>query len=54
MDPAGEHLLAHAARTPEKLAVVMHVSGATREYGQLAARSGALARILRERGVRRG
>ena len=54
MDPAGEHLLAHAARTPDKPAVVMNASGAARTYAEIAARSGALARLLYDRGMRRG
>jgi acyl-CoA synthetase (AMP-forming)/AMP-acid ligase II len=54
MDPAGEHLLAHAARTPDKAAAVMNATGATRTYAQIGDRSGRLARLLYDRGMRRG
>ncbi len=54
MDPAGEHLLAHAAAHPDKTAVVMHASGVTRTYGEIADRSGRLARVLYDRGMRKG
>ena len=32
MDPAGEHVAAFAASTPDKAAVVMHPSGLVRTY----------------------
>jgi acyl-CoA synthetase (AMP-forming)/AMP-acid ligase II len=54
MDPAGEHLLHHATRTPDKAAVVMNATGATRTYAEIAERSGRLARVLYDRGMRRG
>ncbi|MEY2470066.1 MAG: long-chain acyl-CoA synthetase [Actinomycetota bacterium] len=54
MDPAGEHLLFHAAATPDKVSVVMNASGATRTYGEIAERSGRLARVLYDRGMRKG
>ncbi len=54
MDPAGEHLLAHSATNPDKPAVIMHGSGATRTYAEIAERSGRLARVLRDRGMRKG
>jgi acyl-CoA synthetase (AMP-forming)/AMP-acid ligase II len=51
MDPAGEHLCAHAAVTPDKPAVVMNGSGATRTYRQIDEASARLARVLRDRGM---
>ena len=54
MDPAGQHLLAHAAKTPGKAAVVMNGTGAIRTYGEIAETSGRLARALRDRGVGKG
>ncbi len=54
LDPAGEHVAAFAAATPDKPAVVMHPSGVTRTYAELDAASARLARVLRDRGLRRG
>ena len=54
MDPAGEHLLVHAATSPDKPAVVMNGSGARRTYAEIADRSGRLARVLHDRGMRKG
>jgi acyl-CoA synthetase (AMP-forming)/AMP-acid ligase II len=54
MDPAGEHLLVHAATNPDKAAAVMNGSGAIRTYGEIADASGRLARVLHERGMRKG
>jgi len=54
MDPAGQHLLAHAAADPEKAAVVMGATGATRTYAEVADASGRLARALHDRGLRKG
>ncbi|HUR79013.1 MAG TPA: AMP-binding protein [Acidimicrobiales bacterium] len=54
MDEAGEHLLVHAVAAPDKRAVVMHTSGVTRTYGEVAERSGRLARVLHDRGMRKG
>jgi acyl-CoA synthetase (AMP-forming)/AMP-acid ligase II len=54
MDAAGEHLLAHAARNPDKAAAVMNASGVVRTYAEIAERSGRLARVLHNRGMRRG
>ncbi len=54
MDPAGEHLLVHAAADPDKAAVVMNGSGAVRTYGEIADASGRLARVLHDRGMRKG
>jgi long-chain acyl-CoA synthetase len=54
MDPAGQHLLVHAAANPGKAAVVMNGTGAIRTYGELADASGRLARALHDRGLRKG
>lgn len=54
MDPAREHLLAHVETTPDKPAVIMNGTGATRTYAEIADRSGRLARVLYERGMRKG
>jgi acyl-CoA synthetase (AMP-forming)/AMP-acid ligase II len=54
MDPAGEHLAAHAASTPDKPAVVMHPSGHVRTYREIDEASIRLARVLRERGLGHG
>jgi acyl-CoA synthetase (AMP-forming)/AMP-acid ligase II len=54
MDAAREHLLAHAETTPDKPAVVMNGSGTTRTYAEIADRSGRLARVLYDRGMRKG
>ncbi len=54
MDRAGQHLLAHAAKNPDKAAVVMNATGAVRTYGEIARSSGQLARVLRDQGVGRG
>ena len=49
--PAGEHLAAYAASTPDKAAVVMHPSGVVRTYREIDEASIRLARVLRERGL---
>jgi long-chain acyl-CoA synthetase len=54
MDPAGEHVAAHAAATPDRPAVVLHPSGAVRTFRELDDASTRLARALWDRGVRRG
>lgn len=51
MDPAGEHLSAHAALSPDKRAVVMNTSGVTRTYQEIDEASARLARVLRDRGL---
>ncbi len=51
MDPAGEHLSAYAAATPDKPAAVMNASGVVRTYGEIEAASARLARVLRDRGI---
>ncbi|MFZ6003345.1 MAG: AMP-binding protein [Actinomycetota bacterium] len=53
-DPAGEHLGAHALDTPDRAALVMAGSGATRTYAEVDAASRRLALVLRERGLRTG
>ncbi len=53
-DPAGEHPAAVAAVDPERLAVVMAGTGATRTYGELDEASRRLALVLRDRGLRPG
>ncbi len=53
-DPAGEHLGAHAQRTPDKPALVMHGSGVVRTYRDIDDASVRLARFLRERGLATG
>ena len=50
IDPAGEHLAAHAVSTPDKPAVVMHPSGLVRTYRDVDDASIRLARVLRDRG----
>jgi acyl-CoA synthetase (AMP-forming)/AMP-acid ligase II len=54
MDPAGEHLAAHAASTPDKPALVMHPSGLVRTYREIDEASTRLAKVLRGRGLGRG
>lgn len=54
MDPAGEHLAAHAAATPDRVALVMHGSGATRTYREIDDASNRLAHVLRSRGLHTG
>ena len=54
IDPAGEHVVAHAAADPDRIAVVMAGSGETRTYGELATASQRLALVLRERGLQTG
>ena len=54
MDPAGQHLLAHAVADPGKAAVVMAGAATTRTYAEVADASGRLARALHDRGLRRG
>jgi len=53
-DPAGEHLAAHAATDPDRVALVMASTGVTRTYGEIDAASHRLALVLRERGMRTG
>jgi long-chain acyl-CoA synthetase len=53
-DPAGEHLAAHAAADPDRVALVMASTGVTRTYGEIAAASQRLALVLRARGMRTG
>ncbi|HET6966789.1 MAG TPA: AMP-binding protein [Ornithinibacter sp.] len=54
LDPAGEHLAAFAASTPDKPAVVMHPSGVVRTYQEVDDASIRLARVLRSRGLGSG
>ena len=54
MDPAVQPLAAFAAATPDKAAVVMNTSGLTRTYREVDEASTRLARVLRDRGVKRG
>jgi long-chain acyl-CoA synthetase len=54
IDPAGEHVAAHAATSPDRVALVMHESGETRTYEELDDASIRLAHVLRGRGMRRG
>lgn len=54
MDPAGEHLAAHAAADPDRLALVMHGSGVTRTYREIDEASTRLAHVLRARGLATG
>jgi long-chain acyl-CoA synthetase len=51
LDPAGEHVAVHAAREPDKTAVVLHPAGHTRTYRQIDETSLRLAAALRSRGV---
>ncbi len=51
LDPAGEHLAAHAAVTPGRPALVMHPSGASRTYREIDDASTRLAHVLRARGL---
>jgi acyl-CoA synthetase (AMP-forming)/AMP-acid ligase II len=51
MDPAGEHIAAHALTTPDKAAAVMHPSGVVRTYRELDEASTGLAHALRQRGL---
>jgi long-chain acyl-CoA synthetase len=54
IDPAGEHLAAHAIATPERIALVMHGSGELRTYREIDEASTRLAHVLRARGLQRG
>jgi acyl-CoA synthetase (AMP-forming)/AMP-acid ligase II len=55
LDPAGLHVAAHAAATPDKPAVVMAGSGeVARTFRELDDASVRLARLLRDRGLRTG
>jgi long-chain acyl-CoA synthetase len=54
MDLAGEHLAAHAAATPDRVALVMNGSGVTRAYQEINDASIRLAHVLRERGMQTG
>jgi long-chain acyl-CoA synthetase len=51
VDPAGEHICAHAAATPDRPALVMVPSGATRTYREIDEASLRCARMLRDRGL---
>jgi acyl-CoA synthetase (AMP-forming)/AMP-acid ligase II len=51
---AGEHLAAHAARDPDRPALVMVPDGVVHTYGELADRATRLARLLRARGLDSG
>jgi acyl-CoA synthetase (AMP-forming)/AMP-acid ligase II len=51
IDPAGEHVAAHAAATPDRVALIMHGSGETRTYQEIDDASMRLARVLRDRGM---
>ncbi|MGH9273465.1 MAG: AMP-binding protein [Acidimicrobiales bacterium] len=53
IDPAGEHLAAHAIATPDRIALVMHGSGETRTYKEIDDASLRLAHVLRDRGMQR-
>jgi long-chain acyl-CoA synthetase len=54
LDPAGLHPAAHAAATPDRVALVMSGSGETRTYRELDEASTRLALVLRDRGLRTG
>jgi long-chain acyl-CoA synthetase len=54
IDPAGEHLAAHALATPDCVALVMHGSGEIRTYREIDEASTRLAHVLRARGMGRG
>lgn len=54
IDPAGEHLAAHAARTPDKAAVIVAGTGEVRTYADVDAAARRLARLFCERGLRTG
>jgi long-chain acyl-CoA synthetase len=54
LDPAGEHVAAHAAATPDRLALVMAGSGDTRTYREIDDASLRFAHVLRARGLRTG
>jgi acyl-CoA synthetase (AMP-forming)/AMP-acid ligase II len=54
LDPAGEHLAAHAAATPDRVALVMHGSGVTRTYREIDDAAVRLAHVLRGRGMQTG
>jgi acyl-CoA synthetase (AMP-forming)/AMP-acid ligase II len=54
IDPAGEHLAAHAIATPDRIALAMHGSGETRTYREIDEASTRLAHVLRARGMQRG
>ena len=54
LDPAGEHLAAHAIATPDKPALVMHPSGEVRTFREIDDAATRLARLFRERGLRTG
>ena len=54
MDPAGEHLAAHAATDPDRIALIMHGSGETRTYREIDDASVRLAHVLRSRGMQTG
>ena len=54
IDPAGEHLAAHAITNPDRLALVMHGSGITRTYKEIDDAAIRLAHALRGRGMQRG
>lgn len=51
IDPAGEHLAAHAAADPDRVAVILAGTGEVRTYGQIDAVATRSARLLRARGL---
>jgi long-chain acyl-CoA synthetase len=53
-DPAGEHLGAHAAADPDRIALIMAGSGLRRTYGEIDEASRRLALVLRARGLQTG
>lgn len=54
IDPAGQHLAAHAHSTPHKPAVIMAGSGEVRTYADIDDAARRLAIALRERGLETG
>jgi long-chain acyl-CoA synthetase len=54
IDPAGEHLAAHAAADPDRIALIMNTSGEMRTYQEIDEASIRLAHVLRSRGLQTG
>lgn len=54
IDPAGEHLAAHALATPDRPALIMAGSGLVRTFADIDDAAVRLARVLRDRGLRTG
>jgi len=54
IDPAGEHLAAHAAADPDRIALIMNTSGVMRTYQEIDEASIRLAHVLRSRGLQTG